>query len=367
MLFAASANAQSAQELQLQLDLNDVSDTLILSRLPFESNHSEGCDTIITQRGKAERRLPIAAPCYLLIKKPYHGGGIIRSASIIAVPGERISMKGTMTNPVWEGTGIYRSILPSWELMSASRAKIQAIYEQFQRDSKNADSQQKEALRQKAEAANNAVTKEANMKAMAWIKAHPAEQGAAVLLPTLEKNDLNKALKVIDATVRNGALKGLIDATINRQRQKENFEVAKTRIQSGQTAPAFTLKDISGRDFSLSTLRGRYVILDFWGSWCGSCIKGMPKMKEYYARYKDRFEIVGVDCSDTEAKWKAAVKEHALPWIHVFNGPTDGVDTRYAVNAYPTKILINPDGTINRVIVGESEEFYQYLDQLFKP
>lgn len=366
MLFAASANAQSAQELQLQLDLNDVSDTLILSRLPFESNHSEGCDTIITQRGKAERRLPIAAPCYLLIKKPYHGGGIIRSASIIAVPGERISMKGTMTNPVWEGTGIYRSILPSWELMSASRAKIQAIYEQFQRDSKNADSQQKEALRQKAEAANNAVTKEANMKAMAWIKAHPAEQGAAVLLPTLEKNDLNKALKVIDATVRNGALKGLIDATINRQRQKENFEVAKTRIQSGQTAPAFTLKDISGRDFSLSTQRGRYVILDFWGSWCGSCIKGMPKMKEYYARYKDRFEIVGVDCSDTEAKWKAAVKEHALPWIHVFNGPTDGVDTRYAVNVYPTKILINPDGTINRVIVGESEEFYQYLDQLFK-
>lgn len=78
-------------------------------------------------------------------------------------------------------------------------------------------------------------------------------------------------------------------------------------------APDFTLDDLKGKPLQLSSLRGKYVVLDFWGSWCIWCIRGIPKMKEYYAKYEGKFEILGVDCNDSPEKWKAAVEEHALP------------------------------------------------------
>ena len=63
---------------------------------------------------------------------------------------------------------------------------------------------------------------------------------------------------------------------------------ASARSESSDMAPDFTLNDIDGNPLSLSSLRGKYVVLDFWGSWCVWCIKGMPEMKKYYAKYKDK-------------------------------------------------------------------------------
>lgn len=134
-------------------------------------------------------------------------------------------------------------------------------------------------------------------------------------------------------------------------------------------APDFTLKDINGNDFTLSSLRGKYVIIDFWGTWCGWCIKGMPDMKAYYAKYAGKFEIVGVDCGDTEERWKAKVAELELPWIHVYypkgdeNAPK--VLSLYQVQGFPTKILVGPDGKIVKVVIGEDPAFYTFLDETF--
>ncbi|MGM9711866.1 MAG: peroxiredoxin family protein, partial [Prevotella sp.] len=132
--------------------------------------------------------------------------------------------------------------------------------------------------------------------------------------------------------------------------------------------PDFTLNDINGKPLSLSSLRGKHVVLDFWGSWCGWCIKGMPQMKEYYAKYKDKLEILGIDCNDTEEKWKAAVAKHELPWLHVYNprGSQDDVCSKYGIRGFPTKILVGPDGKIVKTVVGEDPEFYTLLDSLFK-
>lgn len=366
LLLSTTCMAQSGKDFRLKLQLSDVTDTLIISQLPFGSYRPERNDTIVTRQGNAERTFRLSEPCYLLLEQPYHGGGMLQSARILAMPGEELSVTGTIESYRMQGSGIYRSIVAAHAVTQDLQDKGRAIFREFQEASKSGDKQVKEAARAKVEAATKTLSAKASAQSLAWIKAHPTEDGAATLFAGLNKEDLNTALTVVDTKVRNGILKGLIDGVVNQQQQRDTFEAAQERIQPGQQAPDFTLKDLSGRDFSLSTLRGQYVLLDFWGSWCFWCIKGMPKMKEYYARYKDRFEIVGVDCNDSETKWKAAVKEHALPWIHVYNGPKDGVSSSYAVNAYPTKILINPDGTINRVVVGESEEFYQYIDNLFK-
>ena len=116
----------------------------------------------------------------------------------------------------------------------------------------------------------------------------------------------------------------------------------------------------------------RSVILDFWGSWCGWCIKGMPKMKEYYQKYAGKFEILGVDCNDTEQKWKDAVKKNELPWKHVYNPrakteeeQANNVCGKYGITGFPTKIIISPEGKIVKTIVGEDPAFYTLLDELF--
>ena len=88
-------------------------------------------------------------------------------------------------------------------------------------------------------------------------------------------------------------------------------------------------------------------------------------MKTYYEKYKSKFEILGIDCNDTEAKWKAAVEKHALPWLHVYN-PRDGkVLADYGIQGFPTKIILDPAGKIVKTVVGEDPAFYIFLDETF--
>ena len=145
-------------------------------------------------------------------------------------------------------------------------------------------------------------------------------------------------------------------------------EQLETAAADTDLAPDFELPDLQGNPLKLSSLQGKYVVLDFWGSWCIWCIRGIPHMKEAYAKYKDKMEILGIDCRDTEDKWKAAVDEHQLPWLQVRCSdeqlPTIG--GQYNIEGFPTKVVIDPEGKIVKVIVGEDPAFYTFLDELFK-
>ena len=170
---------------------------------------------------------------------------------------------------------------------------------------------------------------------------------------------------------------GLLSVTLSlvaacAQRPKTvEADVDKTEVQQvedvqADLAPDFELPDLQGNPLKLSSLRGKYVVLDFWGSWCIWCIRGIPRMKEAYSKYKDKMEILGVDCQDTEEKWKAAVEEHQLPWLQV-RCPEDYLQTlgqQYGIQGFPTKVIIDPEGRLVKVVVGEDPAFYTFLDQL---
>ena len=147
-------------------------------------------------------------------------------------------------------------------------------------------------------------------------------------------------------------------------------EAAPAESQQEETAglaPDFELPDLQGNPLKLSSLRGKYVVVDFWGSWCIWCIRGIPKMKEAYAKYKDKMEILGVDCNDPETKWRAAVEQHQLPWLQV-RCPDDQLQAlgkRYKIEGFPTKVIVDPEGKLLKVVVGEDPAFYTYLDELF--
>ena len=168
--------------------------------------------------------------------------------------------------------------------------------------------------------------------------------------------------------VKQGALKNFFENLSDYYERMTARMKAAEFIKVGKPAPDFVLKNLEGEDFKLSSLRGKYVVLDFWGSWCGWCIKGFPEMKKMYEKYKGKLEIVGIDCKDTEAKWKAAVAKHELPWMNVINGSDKENDmtTVYNIGGFPTKIIISPEGEIVDIVVGEKPEFYDTIKKLIK-
>lgn len=138
--------------------------------------------------------------------------------------------------------------------------------------------------------------------------------------------------------------------------------------QAGNIAPAIISSLTSdGRKFDLTGLRGKYVVLDFWGTWCGPCIDGMPQMKKYLEKYKNKLEIVGIAVeSDDGSQWKKwLASKPEFNWHHLINDKkNNNLVTKYNVRGYPTKILLDPEGKIIARYVGETEELYKKLDEV---
>ena len=146
----------------------------------------------------------------------------------------------------------------------------------------------------------------------------------------------------------------------------EAMEAPPATADGDLMAPEIELPDLQGNPKKLSSLRGKYVIIDFWGSWCVWCLRGFPAMKAMYAKYKDRLEILGVDCQDSERKWRTAVEQYELPWLHV-RCPDEKMQElagMYGIEGFPTKAVVSPEGKLLKVVVGEDPGFYTYIDQL---
>lgn len=198
-----------------------------------------------------------------------------------------------------------------------------------------------------------------------YVRRHPDDDLSLFLLGEIKGKWIDELYPLLTGKVKNGPFAPIAQFIDKGQQRKKKFEDSKQRIKEGVEAPGFTLRDIGGRNLALSSLRGKYVVLDFWGSWCGWCIKGFPDMKTCYDKYKGKLEILGIDCNDTEEKWRAAVAQYELPWLHVRDDDQSDVRLQYAVQGYPTKVVVDPDGRIARIFLGEDPAFYQYLDELF--
>lgn len=201
---------------------------------------------------------------------------------------------------------------------------------------------------------------------MDYIKVNPDKELSAFYLFRQRTDVLIKYYDHLTEEVREGAFKSLLEHKKNAYEEKMEAENAVIDLVEGKIAPDFTLKTISGDSLNLKTLQHKYVVLDFWGSWCGWCIMGFPKMKKYYEKYNGDIEIVGIACKDKESKWRKVVAEHELKWLNVINDKTEGRDLTklYQVYSYPTKIIIDRDRNIVGRFSGEKPEFYSRMDEL---
>ena len=369
MLSATAAMAQSGT-FELKANLKNFGDTVIVWK-----GRREKMDTILVKKDKFTYTATLEKPRELNFIAPgalrgQRGAGMCR---IIAVPGEKAELKGDVKSRYdITGSKFYQQYHQVDLMKEASQKKMTALSDSLNNLMKNG-AKQEDVYKIYSEKMP-ALVKEQNEKFFAYIAQHANEEATATLITDFEDPaDMEKAKNMLSETIRNGRMKDLYEPVFEQIKKQKEMEEKSAKLQAaGVEAPDFTLKDIEGNDFTLSSLRGKYVILDFWGSWCGWCIKGMPKMKEYYQKYAGKFEIVGVDCNDTDQKWKDAVKKHELPWKHVYNPranteeeQANNVCGKYGITGFPTKIVISPEGKIVKTIVGEDPAFYTLLDELF--
>lgn len=354
-----------ADDLHVSGNLSDVgNDTLIA--MTYLNNSVDQTMKVVGKDGAFDFHMDVKepAPLVLQVRHPLKDGQqpMAAYAVLMAVPGENLKVTGSFSNYQVDGSAFYKDF-EQCRKVSASFEEgvknLQRDYSAKMEQGANPDSLEK--VINKAYDELKANLSDATLK---YIKAHPDMEACVSMLDNVDVENYKEVLAALSPAVREGRMKGLVDHFADYAQKALEREAAKKNTVEGNVAPDFTLKSIDGKNISLSSLKGKVVVLDFWGSWCGWCIKGMPKMKEYYAKYKGKLEILGIDCNDTEQKWRDAVKKHELPWLHVRNEGNPDVTVLYGISGFPTKIVVDAEGKFSKVVVGESEDFYTYLDQL---
>ena len=128
-------------------------------------------------------------------------------------------------------------------------------------------------------------------------------------------------------------------------------EMEKTYLtRSGIPFKNFTAETSRGEKISLSDYRGKYVLLDFWASWCGPCRNILPEIKVLYDKYypSGKFDVLGISKDKDRQKWLEGIKEEALPWKNILFSEVKLSDKQQfnSVTSLPQLILIGPDGKV---------------------
>lgn len=360
---------QGSQNYQLSGTIKGVpTDSLVMCVINLESMRTERIDTIPMQDGAFQINLPDTVVRNVSITSlPADGKPLfsdkLGTVELLVLPNEQITVNGTLGDYELGGSEFYirlnearKLLLPVMGEVTKLRVKYEGLMQQ---------ELDKDSLSQAYIAEYAPLQKQLQEMALDYIRQHPDDEVSAYMLSYLGEN-MEQGLQYISDEVKNGRMKAYYQPILDIYEAKKLRTQAAEQIQPGKDAPVFTANDLSGKAFNLTSLKGRYVVLDFWGSWCKWCIKGFPEMKESYVRHKGKVEFVGIACQDTEEKWKDAVDKNQLPWINVRNVNNPDISAMYAVQAYPTKIIIDPEGKILKVFVGEDPDFYTFLDDILK-
>lgn len=198
-----------------------------------------------------------------------------------------------------------------------------------------------------------------------YIFSHPDDELSVTYLLNLPFEYWEECLEVLTEEATGGRMSFPFGEALPDYYQYKARERFVELLHQPEKLPDCYWYDPDGEQFDVPLLynQGKYIVMDFWATWSMPCVKGLPKLREYYERYGDRLEIVSVGFAEPREKWVAGVAEYDSPWNHVYNENTDAVKFIFDIESIPFKIVVSPSGEILRKF-NDEEEFYQYLDEL---
>ena len=330
-------------------------------------------DSIIVRKGKIEYSTTINQPLQAIIQKTDANGNPTQTfVQTFFIPGATMTLQATPEQLKIGGALFYQQSQQLKDTMKPASEAIQTAYDHYRSISMDKTIQNRDSA---LENAARAVTEKQNAfmhTIQDYYAAHKSDEGCVVSLVQTLRDE--KYYEGADPSVKNGQFKTYLEKYVSQQqkaraereaREKAAQEAA-SKSACGQMFTDFQA-EYNGKTYKLSDYvgRGKYVLVDFWASWCGPCKAEIPNLIKVYNQYKgDKFEVLGVATWDEPKATLKAIEQMQIPYPQILNAQRAGSDA-YGITGIPQIILFGPDGTIlKRNLRGEQIE--ATIKELFK-
>jgi len=223
--------------------------------------------------------------------------------------------------------------------------RLDSLNKAFQQmmETSKMDSKKMDSLSKIFEAPYNAIVESSNVTLVKKIKDNSTMYSSLIAIQALEPDKFADLYKSLDEGLNKKF------ASDNNVKMFHGVVVSMQATTIGQTAPDITLPSPDGKEISLSSLRGKIVLVDFWASWCGPCRKEMPNVVKAYAKFMDKgFEIFGVSLDKEKARWVEAIAKDGITWPQVSDLMEwqSQVVKMYNIQGIPYTVLLDREGKI---------------------
>lgn len=367
----ASVATQAQKQFTIQGSLNNLQLKVTKVYLNYSSNGTQVSDSAVVVNGKYSFTGSVSEPVLSRLRASYTDTGtkvkmaisFKRDIATLFIENSRIKVTSTdsFANVKVSGSVIHKAYLGLQDQLKDINARSEALNKEYTALYQKKD----EEGMKKMEAAFDELSKETKKVYKAFVISNPKSPIALYALKQFAGWDINP--EEVDPLF--ASLSAETKALPSAVEFSEKIEIArKTGI--GRFAMEFTQNDTSGLPVSLSSFKGKYLLVDFWASWCGPCRAENPNVVKAFNAYKDKgFHILGVSLDQPTAhdKWMKAIHDDKLTWTHVSDLKywKNAVAVQYGIQAIPQNLLLDKEGKIIAKNL-RGEELAAKLEELLK-